>query len=179
MASEKLCPICETRNEDTALVCITCGTSLEGDPTDLVAITEYVGWQPNAAVEDAATFIDAALIPEGGVGIHIAGAPKPYYVPIYRELIIGRQVDAALEAVLDLSDLDAFNMGVSRRHAMLRRAEFGFEVLDLSSRNGTWLNGKQLVPNRPYPFASGSQLRLGRMQLLIVYPVPGQGTQKK
>jgi len=69
-------------------------------------------------------------------------------------------------------------MGVSRRHAIIRRAEFGFEIIDLTSRNGTWLNEKQLVPNRPYPFASGAQVRLGRMRLLIVYHVAGKDPQK-
>jgi hypothetical protein len=179
MASERFCPICKNKNVETASVCSYCGASLEGNATNLVAITEYIGGQPNAPAEDVAAFIDVTSIPEGGVGIHIAGAPKPYYVPIYKELILGRQTDATLEAVLDLSDLDAFNMGISRRHAMIRRAEFGFEVIDLSSRNGTWLNAEQLIPNKPYPFASGSQLRLGRMRLFVVYHVAGKDTQKK
>jgi pSer/pThr/pTyr-binding forkhead associated (FHA) protein len=60
-------------------------------------------------------------------------------------------------------------MGVSKRHAMIRRNESGFEVLDLSSRNGTWLNAQKLVPNKPYSFPSGSQLRMGQMRLLVVY----------
>ena len=179
MATEKICPICKNKNVDTASICSSCGAALEGNPTNLVAITEYLDGQSNAQVVDVSTFIDVALIPEGGVGIHIAGAPKPYYVPVYKELIIGRQSEATLEAVLDLSDLDAFNMGISRRHAMIRRTESGFEVLDLSSRNGTWLNAIQLVPNKPYPIASGSQLRLGRMRLFIVYHVVGKDTQKK
>jgi len=171
MASEKICPICKTKNMDTALVCSSCGARLEGNATNLVAVTEFVGGLPNLPADDAAASIDVALIPEGGVGIHIAGAPKPYYVSVYKELIFGRQTDAALEAVLDLSDLDAFNLGISRRHAMLRRADSGFEVLDLSSRNGTWLNGEHLIPNKPYPFASGSQIRLGRMRMVIMYHV--------
>ena len=173
MASEKICPNCKTKNIDTAAVCSWCGARLEAKLTNLLAATEYVGGQPNLPADDAAASVDLALIPEGGVGIHIAGAPKPYYISIYKELIFGRQMDATLEAVLDLSDLDAFNLGISRRHAMLRRADSGFDLLDLSSRNGTWLNGERLIPNKPYPFASGSQTRLGRMRLVIMYPVKG------
>ena len=174
MALEKICPNCKTKNMDTALVCSSCGAWLDGSATNLVAVTEYVGGLPNLPADDAAAAsIDLALIPEGGVGIYITGAPKPYYVSIYKELIFGRQTDAALEAVLDLSDLDAFNLGISRRHAMLRRADSGFEMLDLSSRNGSWLNGEQLIPNKPYPFATGSQIRLGRMRMVIMYHVRG------
>jgi len=179
MASEKLCPKCKRKNLETASICSFCGASLAENPTDILAIPDHVGGHTNLSADDVAAFLDTALIPEGGVGIHIAGAPKPYYVPIYHELIIGRQANAALESVLDLSDLDAFNMGVSRRHAMIKRIEFGFEVIDLASRNGTWLNSEQLIPNKPYPFASGSQIRLGRMQLFILYEVVGKGAHRK
>jgi hypothetical protein len=133
-----------------------------------VAISESSGGQLNIPAEHAEAFIDPALIPEGGVGIYVAGEPKPYYVQIYKELILGRP-DATLEAVLDLSDLNAANLGVSRRHAMIRRTDTGFEVIDLESRNGTWLNAERLVPGKPYPFASGSQLRIGQMRLLVMY----------
>jgi len=174
--SGKLCHICKTENIYTALACSHCGALLEENPTDLVAINGTTGGLPN--MENVGSFIDMALVPEGGVGIYIAGAFKPYYVHIYKELIIGRQADATLEAVFDLSDLDAFNMGVSRRHAMIRRTEPGFEVVDLSSRNGTWLNAERLVPNKPYAFASGSQLRVGQMRLFIMYHTVLKGTQK-
>jgi len=179
MASEIFCPICKHKTLDTDLVCSFCGASLEEFITNRVAVTDSAGSQATLSAEGLAAFIDTALIPEIGVGIHVVGAPKPYYVPVYHEFIIGRQADAALEAVLDLSDLDAFNMGVSRRHAMIRRIEFGFEVIDLASRNGTWLNSEQLIPNKPYPFASGSQIRLGRMQLFILYEVVGKGAHRK
>jgi len=180
MASENLCPNCKHKNEDAASVCSSCGASLEGIDTKLVAIAEYTtGGQANVQAADAAAFMDDPLIPEDGVAIYIAGEPKPYYVSIGNELILGRQMEATSEVILDLSDLNAINMGVSRRHAMIRRIEFGFEVIDLSSRNGTWLNSRQIIPNKPYPFASGSQIQLGRMELFIVYHVVANGAQKK
>jgi pSer/pThr/pTyr-binding forkhead associated (FHA) protein len=122
-------------------------------------------------IPDVESFIDTSLIPEGGIGIRVAGTPRPYYLYIHKELIIGRPTDsdAALESVLDLSDAAAYAMGVSRRHAKIRRTATGFEVVDLDSRNGTWLNGERLLPNRPYPFGSGSQLRMGKLRLLVIY----------
>ena len=179
MASEKLCTICQNKNVDTASVCSYCGAALEGNETKLLTASEHTGGKSIVTAEDVAAFIDIALIPDGGVGIHIAGTLKPYYVAVYKELILGRQAEATLESVLDLSDLDAFAMGVSRRHVMIRQTESGFEAIDLSSRNGTWLNAEKLVPNKPYPFASGSQLRLGRMRLFIAYHVVAKDAQKK
>jgi len=168
-ALSKSCPICQTENVPAALACQNCGALLDGNPTNIVATPEIIKGQSNSPVQNLSPFLDESLIPEDGVGIHIAGAGKPYYVHIYKELIIGREADATLESVLDLSELDAFAEGVSRRHAKIRRSETGYEVLDLASRNGTWLNAERLVPNRPYRFASGSQLRIGQMRLLIAY----------
>lgn len=166
--SAKICPICKNENVETASVCGHCGALLDANLTNLVALTENIGGQAGAPVENPESFIDVTLIPESGVGIYVAGVSKPYYLHVYKELIIGRTSEA-LEATLDLSDLDAFNMGVSRRHAVLRRTESGFEVVDLSSRNGTWLNAERLIPNKPYPLTSGSQLRIGQMRLLVMY----------
>ena len=119
-----------------------------------------------------------ALIPQGGIGIYVAGALKPYYLDMDKDLIVGRKLEAASEAILDLSDLDGFNLGLSRRHAMLRRTESSYELTDLSSTNGTWLNNERLAPNKPYPFASGSQLRLGRMRLFVLYRHALEGIKK-
>ena len=164
MSSEKLCPVCQHANEETAVMCTNCGAIIDGIPTNLVTNPEQA-----PPLEAKSTVINATLIPADGVGIHVAGTLMPYYLSFDKELILGRQPGAPLETMLDLSVLNAFDLGVSRRHAMITRRGSDFEVRDLTSRNGTWLNGKQLLPNQPYRFASGSQLRLGRMQLFIMY----------
>ena len=171
-APRKICPTCKTENEATALDCRNCGALLNDFPTDVVAIPDMA----NAPVPEVESFIDTSMIPEDGIGIHVAGAPKPYYLYIYKELIIGRptEADATLEAVLDLSELNAYAMGVSRRHAKIRRTATGFEVMDPDSRNGTWLNAERLLPSKPYPFVSGSQLRIGKMRLLLIYHTPSE-----
>jgi len=173
--SEKLCRVCNNKNDVTASVCVHCGSSLDEN----VIITEKVSdLVNNVPVENIHSFIDAKLIPEGGIGVYVAGSFMPYYLQVDKELIIGRKVEPTSEAMLDLSEQDAFHMGVSRRHALIRRSESGFEVIDLASRNGSWLNAEKLVPERPYPFASGSQLRVGQMRLFIIYR-PRSGSKIK
>ena len=176
--SGKICPICHTENEATVSVCRNCGAWLEGISTRLVTLPEDLGGQSHHQLENVESFFDVRLIPEDGVGIYVADASKPFYVYMYKELILGRQAESALEATLDLSDLNAAQLGVSRRHALIRRTESGFEVIDLASRNGTWLNAERLVPNKPYPFASGSQLRIGQMRLLVIYHPVQKDTPK-
>ena len=177
-ASGKLCPICGKENEDHASVCAYCGAQLgEENATRILSTPENLDGQVNTSAVRAESFIDVALIPEGGLGIYIAGGFKPIYVQVDKELIIGRLTEAGWanpETILDLSDQNAAGLGVSRQHVMVRQIATGFEVIDLSSRNGTWLNAEQLIPNKPYPFASGSQLRIGQMRLLIMYhPIVG------
>lgn len=74
-----------------------------------------------------------------------------------RHLLQGREIVVGREAPADL--LFAYPQ-VSRRHARLTRGETGFLVSDLSSRFGTFLNGKP-VSQDPVPLRDGDELVLG------------------
>ncbi|MEP7136831.1 MAG: FHA domain-containing protein [Chloroflexota bacterium] len=174
----KFCPVCKNKNVRTALVCSYCGASLDEIPTNAVATTQKTGEQAKAPGESVVPFVDVALIPEGGVGMYIAGTFLPQYYSMDNDLIIGRKPEVTTETFLELPEADAFNLGLSRRHAMLRRAKPGFEVIDLSSTNGTWLNSERLVPNKPYSFASGAQLRFGHMRLFVIFHTDLKGLHK-
>src|SRR5689334_9919231 len=50
---------------------------------------------------------------------------------------------------------------VSSHHAQLRRQGQGYEIVDLGSSNGTFVNGQRLSPNAPYRLSSGDQIRVG------------------
>jgi pSer/pThr/pTyr-binding forkhead associated (FHA) protein len=75
------------------------------------------------------------------------------------------------EPMLNLENLDGLGTisSVSRRHAMICPQPNGYEIVDLFSRNGTWIDEQRLVPNRPYPLPSGSLLRIGQERLLVRY----------
>ncbi len=174
-ASGKVCPVCKGENEFAVSVCKYCGAQLEEISTQFVALPESSDERSSTLATQIESFINVDLIPEEGVGLHIAGEITPLYVPFAKELVIGRAMEATStsETLLDLSDQNAGTLGVSRRHAKIQRTTSGYEVIDLSSRNGSWLNAERLIPNRPYPFASGSQLRIGNMRILIAYrPIP-------
>lgn len=172
--NEKFCPVCKNKNDRNAIICIYCGAFLAQHPSDSTA-TAKDGNDPMAAsVVLLKPPVDDPLIPEDGIAIYAAGTSQPVYLRFDKELIFGRKADDIPDDnLLDLTKLGGYQMGLSRRHAMIRRAEDGYEIMDLSSTNGSWLNDERLVPNKPYRLASGSQLRFGRMRLLILYhPVP-------
>ena len=54
---------------------------------------------------------------------------------------------------------------VSRRHAELRRAEAGWEVVDLGSTNGTWVNGWRVDRALVRP---GDDLVIGDVRIAVV-----------
>jgi len=178
-ASGKFCPVCKKKNPLVASYCQFCGTRLDENLPDIDATTKNAVVQPDIPAENLGSFIDIALIPEGGIGFYVGGSLKADYLQLDRELIVGRKPESSQEFFLDLTGLDAFNLGVSRRHAMIRRAESGFEVVDLGSTNGTWLNSERLVPNKAYLFASGAQIRFGHMRLYVMYRTVLNGAKKK
>lgn len=176
----KLCPFCKRENEETALVCRHCGARLEEQATGYIGKPEYSEGRPAHPSTEIESLIDLDLIPENGIGIQVAGETQPLYVPIHDELVIGRLKETAPleDNFLDLSPMNAGTMGVSRRHVAIKRTPSGYDVIDLTSRNGSWLNSERLVPNRPYSLTSGSQLRIGNMRLLVVYRLIPKDTNK-
>jgi pSer/pThr/pTyr-binding forkhead associated (FHA) protein len=66
---------------------------------------------------------------------------------------------------IDLAVFKALDKGVSRRHAAFVRYENKLHIVDLSSVNGTFLNGNRLSPEVPYPVHTGDRLVLGELTL--------------
>ncbi|HYX51752.1 MAG TPA: FHA domain-containing protein, partial [Ktedonobacteraceae bacterium] len=50
---------------------------------------------------------------------------------------------------------------VSSHHAQIRPEGQGYEIFDLGSHNGTFVNEQQLIPNLPRFLYSGDQIRIG------------------
>lgn len=68
---------------------------------------------------------------------------------------------------VDLASFHALDKGVSRRHAAFVRYQGKLHVVDLSSVNGTFLNGNRLTPETPYPVNAGDRLTLGELALVL------------
>jgi FHA domain-containing protein len=170
--SENVCPVCKNKNELEAVVCWHCGAALEDpfmDPGAKTKTSDMPALIPGT-IRDWP--IDDAAIPDGGIAVYIEDEFNPAYIDSKGEFVIGRRVGTTsevTEVLLDLAPLGGYHLGLSRRHAVIRRTEPGYEVLDLGSVNGTWLNDERLAPHKAYPLPSGSHLRLGSMRLFVLY----------
>jgi hypothetical protein len=169
---ENVCQACKTKNELEAIVCSHCGATLDDPFLDPGAKTKTTDMQTVDLERIRGWSIEERAVPEGGIAVYVEGGANPLYINSNGEFVIGRKVGTTSEGLLDLSQSGGYHMGVSRRHAVIRRAEHGYEALDLGSANGSWLNDERMVPHKPYPLASGSHLRLGNMRLFVLYGPP-------
>lgn len=176
--SGKFCPVCKNKNDIEAMVCIHCGASLENFFTDAAVATRNTEMQTPSFDKIAELSVDETLVPERGIAIYVEGVSKPVFLYSSDEFVMGRRVGETAGILLDLSPLGGYHMGLSRRHALIQRTEHGYEITDLGSSNGTWVNNERLVPHTAYPLASGSQLRLARMRFLVIYRTVQETKQK-
>jgi hypothetical protein len=167
--SVQICPVCKHRNELEAVVCGQCGATLHDPFMDPGAKTKTTDMPALSPETKQVWSVDENTIPESGIAFYVKGAREPAFTDARSEFVLGRKVGSTSEGLLDLAPFGGYHLGLSRRHAVIRRMEHGYEVLDLGSVNGTWVNDEKLVPHRSYTLTSGSYLRIGNMQLFVVY----------
>jgi pSer/pThr/pTyr-binding forkhead associated (FHA) protein len=73
---------------------------------------------------------------------------------------------------IDLSPYQAYSRGVSRLHAVIKRGIDNIYLMDLDSANGTFLNGKRLIPHEEEPVANGDIMALGKLKIQVLLKAP-------
>jgi ABC-type multidrug transport system ATPase subunit/predicted component of type VI protein secretion system len=80
---------------------------------------------------------------------------KDVYLPIKKNVVIlGRAPDADIRFPESLRY-------ISKHHAVIKRTDQGFSILDSISTNGTMVNGVRIVPETPTPLIDGDTIRIG------------------
>lgn len=161
---KRKCPACQALNEAGAPECAYCGIPLGNVANSAVPTVRHPpgGITRNLPQEGEQEF------PENGVAVFLTNYERPFDICLEEDFIIGRKTDEAQGRMVDLSAFHAFNLGISRQHVRIQRVGNGYQITDLNSTNGTWLNGEHLLPNQTVKLPSAAQLRLGKMRLFIV-----------
>jgi hypothetical protein len=170
--SATICPNCKTENELGATLCKQCGASLQDTSLEAGLKTRTTDMQaltPEMIEEWSLKEAKELSVPDTGIAFYVDGHSMPAYIDSQPEFVLGRKVGTTSERLLDLAPFGGYSLGLSRRHATIRKTEDGYELMDLGSVNGTWLNEERLMPHTAYALPSGSNLRLGRMRLLVLY----------
>jgi serine/threonine-protein kinase len=96
--------------------------------------------------------------------------PDARYVVKSERALIGRlDSRAGIRPEVDLTSQELHEPvpSVSRQHAEIVLVDDGFQVADLGSFNGSWLNGTTLEKGKHANLAVGDQLRLGLVELVV------------
>ena len=115
--------------------------------------------QPNLVGQDLAPDVVAQTIT-----FVIPSSGRRVTVELKGEVQVGRS-DPANQywPGLDLTVDEGAQKGVSRRHALIQHSNRGIVLVDLTSTNGTTLNGYRLPPDLPYPLHNGDEVSFGRL----------------
>jgi len=167
----KICPACKMRNDVSAATCSYCGVPFElasGGATTTTTQIPTLNIRPTVANDGV---IDQYVreIPEHGVAIYRTNFMYPFAVRQDNDFIIGRKAEGAPDGLLDLAPLEGYIMGVSKQHVRIQGVGNGYQITDLGSTNGTWVNDVRLTANQPATLPNAARVRMGRMELYFIY----------
>ena len=77
---------------------------------------------------------------------------KPFQLGDGQKLVLGRGDDV---------DIQILDSGLSRQHCCIEKVGDDYFVCDLTSTNGTWVNGKQIERRQLKP---GDRIRIGAIE---------------
>ena len=164
----KTCPYCGAENREGVLFCEECGQPFVGQAD--VPATSRLDPENHETFKGRMTWGTARFAEGASVLIRIRDVAEPLVFEPGAETIIGRLDPSASESPdIDFAPYDAAELGVSRRHGMIRRGEDTLTLVDLGSTNGTFLNGQRLIPHQPRVLRDGDEVRMGRFVFNIFF----------
>jgi ABC transport system ATP-binding/permease protein len=136
------CPNCGTINNNEALFCNKCGKALTGQPP--AQATDKTMFSTPEVLEKV------AAIPEFVV-YEVGGSEQKYALskPVMQ---VGRASD---------NDIVIKSLLISRHHLIVETHEGKVTIKDLSSTNGTQVNGVRIPPNQFQKIQPGDVIRIG------------------
>ncbi|MBI5930335.1 MAG: FHA domain-containing protein [Chloroflexi bacterium] len=122
--------------------------------------------------------VDSAVSSEGEtemkphLTLHVLSTRQQLHITIQDKLILGRCAEPETDGTpnIDLSPFLGYQLGVSRRHLMLVRQESD-EILafDLSSSNGSFVNGQRMSGHKGHTLQDGDELMLGSLTIRVYF----------
>jgi hypothetical protein len=165
-----ICPNCKHNNMAGAMFCSECGTQLVSK-NDMITqhistdtLANNAGKKPTGGIPNAQTVSDA------WANLHILETGQMLPLTTSRtEYTMGRVSEGQpIMPDIDFSPFQAYAAGVSRLHAVIKRVGSNIIFMDLGSANGTYVNGKRLVPNHEQTLSHGDIVALGKLKMQVL-----------
>lgn len=171
-----ICYNCEYKNREGTLFCEDCGINLVKKVKVVPLSTRMMQSSALPPARSGSKWLGQSQpAPRVGVThfmkdsqsvmVQIQGASTPIAITPNKRMVFGR---ADGEVGPDTPDIDltpygAVDMGVSRRHAAIELNEETLILMDIGSRNGTFLNGQRISANQSRILRDGDEVRFGKM----------------
>jgi pSer/pThr/pTyr-binding forkhead associated (FHA) protein len=154
------CPQCGQQNAGDSHFCARCGTALRGDaderrPTDQTTTISIAGLDVDE--HDDPGEVLAESLPDGFALLVVQRGPNAG-----SRFLLDKEVTTAGRG--PDSDIFLDDVTVSRRHATFTRTATGFEVADVGSLNGTYLNRERIESGA---VGNGDEVQIGKFRLMF------------
>ncbi len=163
-----VCGACQHENKEGALNCARCGAPL----VDLAAAQSTRALDNTDFEEGMPKWGSARFNNAMNLMLTVLDTDKVFTFDADQitELVIGRlNTETGERPTIDLTDADAVEKGVSRKHAVILRRDGALHIMDCGSANGTYLNGQKLVAHQPRILRDGDDVRLGHMVIRVIF----------
>jgi hypothetical protein len=163
-----ICKNCLHKNLPGAIFCSDCGAQLT--VTELA--TQSIRSDKVAAAagsQDTPIAFPNAITDDAWGSLHLMDSGQIFPLTERNEYTVGRISEGQpVIPDLDLSPYKAYAAGVSRLHALLKRDGKRVVIMDLGSANGTFVNGKRLMPQAERLLSHGDVVALGKFKFQIL-----------
>lgn len=164
-----ICSNCKHSNMAGAMFCAECGAQLVGKDTlttQNISTQQFDQPVEHASEDDMYQPFDGS---DAWGSLHLLDTGQVLPLSNRNEFTMGRVSEGQpIMPDIDLSPYQAYAAGVSRLHAVIKRDGGRVIFIDLGSANGTYINGKRLVPNVEQVINHGDVVALGKLKLQVL-----------
>lgn len=164
-----ICPNCKHNNMAGAMFCAECGAQLVGknDMTTQHISTDTLS--RNVKKTPTGGLPEVSKLGDAWGSLHLLETGQMFPLSSRNEFTMGRVSEGQpIIPDIDLSPYQAYAAGVSRLHAVIKRAGSQIIFMDLGSANGTFVNGKRLAPNHEQKLTHGDIVALGKLKIQVL-----------
>lgn len=163
------CPQCGHQNDGASHFCARCGTPLRTAsdspaPADQTSTISIAGLEVDEH-DDLTGELHGEALPDGFALLVVQRGPNAG-----SRFLLDKDVTTAGRE--PASDIFLDDVTVSRRHATFTRTADGFEVADVGSLNGTYLNRVRI---ETAPVGNGDEVQIGKFRLMFFTSFAGGG----
>ena len=152
-----VCNQCGNSNPPGSRFCAACGRSLDA-PRATTEDTKLIPVTNTETIEEEAASVTSTEVPAGQGVLVVKRGPNAgsRFVLEGTAVTAGRSPD---------SDIFLDDVTVSRRHASFVPAGSSYEVRDVGSLNGTYLNRERI---ESAPLSNGDEVQIGKFRLVYL-----------